>query len=157
MQITTATPSQFSGIVELWKEFMDYHKEIDPLFTRSEKGHISFIDHVEELLEKDTAHVLVALDREKVVGYAIAEITIRPPVFQERTYGVISDIAVTSSYRRQGIGSKMVGKIREWFHSRDVTRIELRAVSENDVSCAFWGKQGFREYMRVMYINTEDE
>lgn len=150
IEIIQADTTHISEILELWKEFMDFHKDIDPLFVRSTDGHLSMREHIQDLITSETAQVLVALDKNRVVAYAIAEIQTRPPVFKYRTFGAISDLAVMSEYRRKGIGEKMLQKMIEWFELHDMDRIELRVASENEIGYNFWRKHGFRDYMHVL-------
>lgn len=145
-----AENTHIPAILGLWKELMDFHKDIDPLFTRSADGHVSMEEHIQELIQSEEAQVLVALDRTRVVAYSIAEILARPPVFQHRAFGAISDLAVTSEYRRKGIGEKMLQKMIKWFELHDLDRIELRVASRNEVGYAFWRKHGFQDYMHVL-------
>jgi len=157
MEITKAQPSHISGIVELWKELMDFHKALDPFFTRSEEGHVSFGRHTKKLLESEDALVLVALDKGNIIGYAISEIVERPPVFQRRKYGIISDMAVKSTHRRKGIGEQMLKKLLKWFQLQNISRIELRVVVQNKIGYSFWKKHGFNDYMHVSYLNRETQ
>ncbi|MFB0563558.1 MAG: GNAT family N-acetyltransferase [Candidatus Lokiarchaeia archaeon] len=153
MEIVRATFSHVSGIVELWKELMDFHKNIDSFFSRREDGHINFEKYVKELIESDDSLVLAALDEGHVVAYSISQISEYPPVFQIEKYGHIWDMAVKSDYRRKGIGGRMLAKILEWFEQRKINRIELRVVPKNQIGYSFWKKQGFKDYLHVLYRN----
>ncbi|TET46362.1 GNAT family N-acetyltransferase [candidate division TA06 bacterium] len=55
-------------------------------------------------------------------------------MFELQSYGEIIDVAVKSTHRRKGIGTKMVSRIYEWFKSRGVNRIELRVAEGNEIS-----------------------
>lgn len=155
MDIIEATDSHVPGIVEVWKELMDFHRNIDPFFTRNENAHIYFKTYVAEHIQSDDAYVLVCVDNGEVVGFAISFIHAYPPIFLEKTCGFISDIAVTSGYRRKGIGSALLEKIFTWFASRGITRVELRVASQNQIGYAFWKKHGFTDYMHVLYKTGE--
>jgi len=41
MEIIPARVEHIPEIVEIWKEFIDYHGEFEPVFRRCEEGHIS--------------------------------------------------------------------------------------------------------------------
>jgi ribosomal protein S18 acetylase RimI-like enzyme len=151
LDIVTAAESHIPEIVDIWKELMDFHKDIDPFFARSENGHVHFGDHVHELITKDDAQVLVAVYKGSVIGYSIAIIHVYPPIFEKKIAGFISDVAVESQYRRQGIGEKLLLKMLDWFSSKSITRIELRVALKNEIGYKFWKKHGFKEYMRVLY------
>ncbi len=103
------------------------------------------------MITKDDAEVFVAVCEGKVTGYSIATVHVYPPIFKEKMAGFISDVAVKSEYRRQGIGEKLLSRMLEWFSSKGITRIELRVALKNEIAYKFWKKHGFKEYMRVLY------
>jgi ribosomal protein S18 acetylase RimI-like enzyme len=155
MRILPAAESHIPEIVEIWKEFMDYHSDIDPYFARNEEGHSKFEEWLKELMKSDTALVLVALDRGMVLAYSLSQINQRPPLFDKVDYGYIYDLAVKSEYRRKGIGEKMVDEILGWFKSRWIDRIELMVLSKNHAAFSFWNKQGFEVFLNRMYLHTQ--
>jgi ribosomal protein S18 acetylase RimI-like enzyme len=155
MVIIPAASSHIPGIVTVWKELMDFHGDIDPFFARSRNGHIHFATYVRDLITSDDAQVLVAIDQGKVVAFSISYVHVYPPIFRVKRGGFISDLAVTSRYRRRGIGGKMLEKIVEWFASRGLDRIELRVAAHNEIGYNFWKKHGFEDYMHVMYKTRE--
>lgn len=153
MEIVRAEHSHVPEIVELWKELMDFHKNLDSFFSRREDGHMNFEKHVNDLIESDDSLVLVALDEGHVVAFSISQISEYPPVLQLENYGHIWDMAVKSGYRGRGIGGLMLAKILEWFKSRKIRRIELRVAVKNRVGYSFWKKQGFEDYLHVLFLN----
>ena len=97
VEIAVARDSHTPGIVEVWKEFMDFHRDIDPHFTLAEDGHVHFEKRVQDLMASDDGLVLVALDGAQVVGYSLSDIKRYPPVVAGDTYGHINDMAVPVS------------------------------------------------------------
>lgn len=155
-EITPATDAHIQGITEIWKESMDFHSNIDAHFAARENAHTEFIIHLQEVMQKKDALTLVALEKGRVVAYSISLLFMRPPIFEERVYGFISDMAVKSDYRRKGIGGKLLDKMIEWFESQNVKRIELRVVAQNEVGYSFWKKHGFRDFMHELYITIKE-
>lgn len=151
--IRQASPEDTAAIVEIWKEFMDFHAARDRHFTRSAQGHERFAEFISGRIVHDASCVLVAEQMQRVVGYCLAILSHYPPVFLYDTYGLISDLAVSASHRRQGIGKALVNQALAWFTKRDVSRIELRVAVTNDVSMAFWRKMGFKPYVELLYKN----
>ena len=150
MEIIPARESHILPIVDMWKVFMDYHSAIDPFLARSLNGHIHFESFLREMMNSPEALVLAALSRENVLGYAISRLNKYTPVFLNETYGYICDMAVRDSYRRKGIGERMLQRILEWFDSRGVSRIELRVVAANRIGCSFWKKMGFESFSHTL-------
>ncbi|KKN41684.1 hypothetical protein LCGC14_0720790 [marine sediment metagenome] len=152
MQIILANKSHFPQILEVWKEFMDYHKSLDLFFNRRENGHLNFEKYICELINSNEGQVLVALEDYMVVGYSIALIQYYPPVFNSNTYGLINDLAISESHRRKGIGEQMLVRMFEWFKIQGLDRIELRVAVNNQIGYSFWKKHGFKDYLHVLYI-----
>jgi ribosomal protein S18 acetylase RimI-like enzyme len=61
---------------------------------------------------------------------------------------------VKYSYRRKGIGEKLLQEMLKWFAAHELHRIELRVLSANEVGYNFWKKQGFRDYMHMLYLDV---
>ncbi len=153
MEIITATEKHIPEIVELWKEFMDHHKDIDPRFPTRKDAPSNWEKHLRDLMKSQDNQILVALDRGYIVGYSIAQISRYAPLWERETYGVIDSMAVQSDYHRKGIGERMLAKIYEWFESRKIDRIELSVAARNQVGYSFWKKHGFQDYMHDLYLD----
>ncbi|MGB2698537.1 MAG: GNAT family N-acetyltransferase [Candidatus Zixiibacteriota bacterium] len=153
MKISLATDAHIPEIIELWKEFIDFHKNIDPHFTRSPDGHLHFEKLVKDLIKAEDSLVLVAIEKGQIVAYSISKIGEYPPVFGHLRYGNITDLAVKTDYQRKGIGGKMLRRIFKWFESHNINRIELRVASGNQIGDSFWRKHGFKEFISLMYLN----
>jgi len=111
MMIIPATESHIPEIVEIWKEFMDFHSHLDLYFTRTDEGSSKFEEWLRSLMKSDNALVLTAKEDDQVIAYSLSQICKRPPLFTEIDYGYIYDLAVKSEYRRKGIGEQMLSEI----------------------------------------------
>jgi ribosomal protein S18 acetylase RimI-like enzyme len=151
MEIIPATESHVPPIIELWKEFIDYHKDIQPVYTRAEDGDIKFGEYLKESIESEKAQVLVALDKGEAIAYSIAQISKRPPTLRDVKYGFISDLGVRSDRQREGIGGLMLKKTLEWFKLHNMNRIELLVLSDNEAGVSFWRKHGFEVMTHRMF------
>jgi ribosomal protein S18 acetylase RimI-like enzyme len=150
MKIVPAADSHVPEIVEIWKEFMDYHGDIDPFFKRRKDGHKNFEKFVRELIKSEESLILAALDVDKLLGYSISIISKYPPVFHYDKYGLIQDMAVRAEHRGSGVGEAMLKETFNWFKSKGIERIELRVISGNRMGYNFWKKHGFRDYIHIL-------
>ena len=155
MAITVATESRTPEIIELWKELMGFHNHIDPRFPMRKNAQLEWEKHLRELMRSADALVLVALEKDVVVGYSVAEISKYVPIFEREICGLIDSIVVQSAYRRKGIGEYMLAKTYEWFESRNVDRIELSVSAKNNVGYSFWKKHGFQDYLHRLYLDRD--
>jgi ribosomal protein S18 acetylase RimI-like enzyme len=154
INIVQAAEKHISEIDELWLEFMHFHQEIDKVFTVRDGAIPGFEnDVVRRLMKSEDGLVLVALDEGRVIGFALSEIRGPAKVYKLERYGAIDTMAVTSSYRRRGVGKAMLREILTWFRSKDIDRVELEVLAKNIVSNSFWRKQGFMDYRYRLFRN----
>ena len=143
-------------IVELWKELMDFHQARDRHFTRSPNGPSVFADFVTEQLHNDDALVLVAEEAGAIVGYCLAVSETHALVFEKPRHAEIIDLFVCQSYRRRGIGERLVREVEQWFSRRGFDRIEARIATRNEVSTEFWCRIGYESYLERMFKQLGD-
>jgi len=156
MIIVPATDLNVLEIVEIWKEFMDFHSDLDPFLTRRDDGYVYFDKFVRKKIESDDSLVLAATDNGKVIGFSIVFISKHPPVLKLERYGFIDDVAVRLGYRRMGVGTAMLNKIYEWFESKDIKRIELNVLPNNIEGYSFWVKNGFRDFSHTLCMDKKN-
>ena len=154
MEIIEATEEHVKGIIELWKNLMDYHKVLNPFHDRREDAHLSWVKYLRNHMGSEEARVLVALDQGGAIGYVIGNIKEGPPIFQANKFGFISDMHIMANYRRKGIGENMLTDMLGWYKFLGIERIELRVEPTNEIGMAFWAKQGFKEHVRTLYLKT---
>jgi ribosomal protein S18 acetylase RimI-like enzyme len=147
-----ATEKDIPRIVELWKEFIDFHKIRDPFFSRSEEGPGNFGKFIAENLRKHDAIVCVAEKNGDVIAHILATIQNYPPVFKIKRYGLVNDLAVTTEYRRIGIGQHLFHIVKNWFSKKGINRIEIEVAVSNEVSKTFWAKRNFRSYKETLFL-----
>ena len=152
IKIVKAEEKYITEIGKLWWEFMIFHQNVDPWFTPREGSIPGFEENqIRRLMRSEDGLVLVSLNRDKVIGYSLSEIKGRSAAFGRDKWGYIHDMAITSKYRRIGVGEKILIEIIKWFHSKNVERIELQAASQNLIANTFWQKHGFTIYMHTLY------
>jgi len=152
VNIREAVIEDVPAIIEIWKELMDFHKELDAIFSRSATGHERFAEFLMSNSDKEDSCVLVAADGEHIVGYCQATISKYPPVLVREKYVEIFDIAVTEKYQRQGIGRMIIDSLRRWYADKDVDRIELKYLTSNKSAEEFWTKMGFKPYLKTAFL-----
>ncbi len=150
--IERATEAQVPDISRLWLEFMHFHAEIEPIFRPREGVAEGFEqEQVRRLMQSEDGLVVVALDDGQTVGFAFCEIRGPSKVYMLDRYAALDTMAVTESYRRLGVGEKMLDEILSWCRSRGVIRVELEALAQNEVGLSFWKKHGFSVWRYRLY------
>jgi ribosomal protein S18 acetylase RimI-like enzyme len=154
VRIKLAGEQHIPGVVEVWKDFSDFHQAKDPFFTRRDGAEKDFSNYFRKVISsKDTLALVALVNKEKVIGFSISAIKNHPPIFTETKYGEIIDLAIHDAYRCQGIGEEMLRIIFEWFDAHDARRIELRVAAKNFIGYSFWEKHGFVEDLHVLHLD----
>jgi GNAT superfamily N-acetyltransferase len=153
IQIRPATQKDIAAVDELWKESAQYHGDLDSRLAMR----FDDIQHITEFhqqqLTKETTHFMVAVHTDKVVGFAIAHIMAPQPHHLVKRLGIIDALAVTSTYRDQGIGSQLYSKTLAWFKTQNVERIDTSVAAKNPRAQKFWEQKGFTP--RIYHISLE--
>jgi len=151
IKVVKARREHIPRIVEMWKDFMDFHARADPFCTRNPGAHIGYKKHLEDTMASRNERLYVVLVDKQVAGYAFVKIAKYPPVFNYKYFGFINDMYVDPTYRRKGLGELMLKTVMEWFRLRGMKQIELGAIAGNKVAVSFWHKMGFADRMIRMY------
>jgi len=156
IKIRKATHNDVKSITSLWCEFLDLHNNNDNYYKRAENGAKVFSEFINKQISDRNSLVLVGITNKIICAYLSAKIDSRPAVFSETKYGYISDIAVATKYRRNGIGEKIYNEAIEWFRKRKIKRIELTVAISNPISMNFWSKLGYKPYSERRFIEIEN-
>lgn len=143
--IRKATIKDMHTIIDLWEEMMNFHIERSELYQIKPNARSIYTDYLKNVIRNPDYDTLVFESENKVVGYLIATESSDPPVFEGRA-GLILELSVTKEHRNKGIGEKLLAEIEKKFESKDIKRIECMVSHFNEISKAFWSKNGYKPY-----------
>lgn len=107
-------------------------------------------DFEREIKENGMAVYFVAMDGEKIVGYA--------GMWHVITEGHITNVAVLHEYRRQGIGELLMQSMEKVAQERQMIGITLEVRINNEAAQRLYVKYGFRpEGLRKNYYSDTHE
>ncbi len=108
-------------------------------------------DFEREVKENGMAIYFVAVDGEKVVGYA--------GMWHVVTEGHITNVAVLHEYRRQGIGDMFMKELIDVALEREMIGITLEVRIHNSSAQKMYAKYGFRPegIRKNYYIDTKED
>ena len=148
--VRRAASGDVPAMVELWWEYMEFHRSRDPYYAITRDARGCWSRYVRGHLRSRNSLVLVAEVSGRIAGFCLAEVAHRPPVMKSaRRYGAILDLAVTARDRRSGLGRRLFEECSGWFAARGLRRMELRVAGTNPVAGAFWKKMGFRPHVEI--------
>ncbi len=149
--IRRATVADLGPVSRLWFALTCEHAAHDPQF-RPRPGAKHEVDRlVHELLRDRRSLVLLADDEDATaIALCIARIDHAPPILAETRRLEISDLYVTVSSRRRGVGRELVRRALEWASEHGISRVEVRVASRNAGGQAFWRSLGFGAFVDVL-------
>lgn len=133
---------------------MALHADRDPSFTPRLDGHEAFGRFVAARIADPEAAVIVAETGGTVAAYGVCVVRARAAYCEPTTHGLITDLDVAASHRRQGLGERILDALCDWLQARGIDRIEAEIVMANEISTRFWLKRGFRPYYQALYRQT---
>ena len=147
-----ATTDDIVQIIPLWRELMDTHAQLEPMFKAVVNAEEKFAQYLEEILGRENFFVCIALSDGEVIGYLIASLSIQPEVFEFKRRAYIQDTLVKKDYRKQGIGRQLMDLVREFALAQKADRIDLLVADKNESGKAFWAEMGFAHTLTTMTI-----
>ncbi len=112
-------------------------------------------DAFKKYLEKRAADadfkLIVASEHDACVGFVMGWIEERPPIYEKRKVGYLSNIFVDEPHRRRHVGKRLYRGIEGWFMSNKVDFIEIRADARNQAALKSFKKYGLKELSVTFY------
>jgi ribosomal protein S18 acetylase RimI-like enzyme len=108
------------------------------------------VENIRKGLErKDAETVFVAQSEHVLLGFCCGQLlkSICYSVF----YVEITELYVTDSYRKLGIGRNLVSYAEEWYRKQDIHDFQLFTGKENTDAQKFYERIGYRRHEDVLY------
>lgn len=151
--IRRATIEDMDPVVGLWGEMMAEHERGDPRIRLAEGALPAYRAYLGYHLMNSESCVRVAEVSGIVVGFCMLTISRNLPMFLPARYGYLSDLVVSRSWRREGIGRRLVAETLEWMRLRKIDSVQLQHYSFNKTGETFWKAMGFKDYYTRMWLD----
>lgn len=142
VSIRLARPQDLASLCRLWEELMALHEGRDYRFALAIDAVAQWREQADEVIQRADGFVLVAEDDRRPVGFCLGWVAKNPPIYRVPEVGFISEIAVTPSHKRRGIGRTLINAARAWFLERGLSEFQLSTAVWNDSAHAFWRALG---------------
>lgn len=154
--VRNAISSDLEKLVELRLSLQQHAEKSNPLIWRiTKEGKALLRQNLEKALRDSNSCVVVAEMGGEVVGFAHGQVLHRTDYLPE-SIGVISTIYVIKSFRRRGVGSRMVEKLCQFFIEEKVEQVTLRYIVGNVEAEGFWSKLGLEPVITTVSIRLEE-
>jgi ribosomal protein S18 acetylase RimI-like enzyme len=147
--VRPARPHELDRVAALWTLLAEHHRG-DAAFAPASDAAVAVRDHLEAVLSHPDAVLLVAETGGQLVGFGVARVLRRPPLFAETARGEIEALFVREAARRGGTGRALAQALLAWFARRGLARAALHVATGNAEGQAFWRALGFTDSMDVL-------
>ena len=147
--------AHLEGVQACLIELQDYERSFDP---RMPTGAEIVGDYIPRMLfrcKHCNGAVLVAELNNEVAGFATILAKVRSEEIEDGDfeYGLVSDLVVSSNYRDQGIGKKLLEAAESYAKSNDVRWLRIGVLAENQIADGLYDSMGFKR----LYVEREKE
>jgi ribosomal protein S18 acetylase RimI-like enzyme len=157
-KIRPATPTDVTAIGKLGALLVRTHHDFDPkrfiaATPQTAQGYGSFLG---SQLDESNIIILVADRDGEVVGYTYAGVEGTDYMSLRGPAGVVYDIVVDPTHRRQGIGRMLLDATLEALKARGSPRVVLSTAERNVAAQHLFDRAGFRRTMIEMTRELDD-
>ena len=154
IEYRVAKASDLQGLLPLVEAYA-YEQQAQVPINKMAENFMEFArSGIAQAIEHPAACVMIAAEMEgpepRVVGYAVGMVQEPPPIFEPEMYTFISDLYVELEYRRRGIATALVERVRGWGWVKGIDRISL-VLPVNSSALGLYEKLGFRPIQTMLY------
>lgn len=142
VRVRAAVAVDLPHLGKIWQELMDLHERNDIAFALAQDSLEQWLLMARDMLNRSDTFVLVGQSDNKPVGFCLGWIARNPPIYQVADVGFISEIAVTKTLRRKGVGTAMFQAARAWFRQAGIREFQLSTAVWNATAQKFWEQHG---------------
>ena len=142
LRVRAARHADVPALAAIWQELMELHEHTDERFALAEDAVVRWRALAHEILGRDDGFLQMAELDGRPVGFCLGWLAKNPAIYKVSEVGFISEIAVTASCRRQGVGRALIDSARTWFRAHRVQEFQLSTAVWNKDAQSFWVANG---------------
>jgi GNAT superfamily N-acetyltransferase len=146
-----AKPTDLKALLPLAEAFAHEQQSQTPTDNKLTERFMEYVQSgLAQALGAPVACVMIAENEGRLVGYAVGMLQGPPPIFEDVPYIFLSDLYVVPEFRRQGIGTALVERVRGWGWVKGIYRVSSVAPVGSPVH-SILGRLGFQPVQTMYY------
>lgn len=147
--VRPAVPQDLQEVQALYSILFARMAELDPYACRAGGQTEDFICR---LMRESDSEILLALQQQKVVGFAAVQMMQTPPYacLQPHRYCYIFDLVVLEEYRGSGVGTRLLKEAEDWAERQGAEYMELGVLEANEGAQRLYARCGYLGAMRTL-------
>lgn len=106
----------------------------------------------ENIYNKKNNVIFIAKDKEKIIGYIYCKISSIENGPTIKLEALIDGIYVEEEYRRRGIATDLITKVKEWAKENNVKYIYLNVLEQNKNAIDIYYKENFKDFEKKLRL-----
>ena len=156
MTVREARLIDLDRLVGLWRVLMQHHIGFDShLFQTEVHAPSTYRAWLRRKLDEPDAMILVAESEQGIIGFVLAKAGQRAPVFTVREVGMVYDLIVDPSCRREGVGRALFDAVKAGFRAKGISHITVNYAPLNEGASRFWSGMGFKPLLVEAYLEID--
>ena len=151
LKIRTATLNDLPLLLEFEQGVIAAERPFDPTLK---KDPTSYYD-IEEMINADHVHLVVAEINKKLVGAGYAKIERSKDYLQHKYQGYLGFMYVVPEYRRKNINHQILDVLAQWCASKKIYELRLQVYNDNEVALQAYEKAGFTKHLIEMRLEKK--
>lgn len=153
--IREALPADLDVVHGLWVEFAREMDGVDPVYRLAPSFEDQGRDFMHDAIADDFAHVHMAYDGERAIGFAVIRLQFPHGLFQQKPLVHISDVYVQPAYRRRGVATALVTHGITYAKKKGVDLVTLSVLAANPAA-GLYEKLGFKPHRLSLTWQPEE-
>ncbi len=133
----------------LWYNLSLHHELYAKYYQVKRDTESVLADHVRELLQRSCIFFVAEVSG-RVVGFVSGYVVLRNPQLEIERIGKVDNIFVDGDYRGQGIGTRLLETLFDYFKRQGTEYTELSCDFANEKALHLYKKLGFKEQKVLM-------
>lgn len=144
-KIREAKQSDAKGLAELYIQFWNTHKGIDPLLEFKKKINLkNQIEFAKKDIKKRNNHIFVADLNGKIIGFIEFFIKKNENCFKIKRYGYLNTAVTHKDYRKKGVAKSLANSALKFFKDKKIKYVKANVYNQNQIAMKTWIKLGFQ-------------
>lgn len=138
--------------MEFFSEYERYHKDF---FNTDTLNYTDISERFRESTKSNDSITFIAMEENNIIGYILAGIRNQPDFYKVKKAGVISGLMVENKYRRKGIGSQLLSKVKSYFEENGIKYYTVYTAVNNRGAIEFYNKNKMQELHTTLIGETK--
>lgn len=138
-----ATLNDLPFLYEFEQLIIEYERPYDETLRPDP---INYYD-LKAMIQSDDAEIIVAVVGDELIGSGYANIKRSQEYLKHTHYVQLGFMYTHPEFRGKGINEKIIKKLINWVHSKNLKEVRLDVYSDNESAIRAYEKSGFKKHM----------